>query len=44
MHIGGIGKGKKPNTLLYRSEYSNLKVAETSMGWGLGSSEEDWWR
>jgi hypothetical protein len=28
--------------LLYRNEYSNLKLAEAAIGRGLGSSEEDW--
>jgi hypothetical protein len=39
-------KGRKSNTWmwlmcsLYRGEYSNLKLAEYTMGRGLGSSEE----
>jgi hypothetical protein len=27
---------------LYRGKYSNLKLAEATMGKGLGSSEEVW--
>jgi hypothetical protein len=27
---------------LYRCEYSNLKLAEATMGTGLGSNEEIW--
>jgi hypothetical protein len=27
---------------LYRNEYSNFKLAESTMGRGLGSSEEIW--
>jgi hypothetical protein len=39
-----LGKGRKPKTWmwliysLYRSTYSNLKLAESTMGRGLGSS------
>jgi hypothetical protein len=29
---------------LYRSDYSNLKLAEATMGRGVGSSEEVWQR
>jgi hypothetical protein len=42
----GKGKGRKPKSLmclmclLYRNKYSNLKLAEATKGWGLGSSEE----
>jgi hypothetical protein len=40
------GKGRKPKTQmclmcsLYRSKYNNLKLAETTIRRGLGSSEE----
>jgi hypothetical protein len=43
-----LGKGRKPKTSkslmcpLYRSEYSNLKLAEATTGRGLGSSEVVW--
>jgi hypothetical protein len=43
-----LGKGKKPKTWmwwmlsLYWSKYSNLKLAEATMGRGLESSEEVW--
>jgi hypothetical protein len=47
--MGGIGKGKETKNLnvvdvlyLYVSKYSNLKLAEATMGRGLGSSEEVW--
>jgi hypothetical protein len=39
------GKGRKPKTwmglmyLLYKSEYSNLKLAEATMGWWPADSE-----
>jgi hypothetical protein len=42
----GTGKEKETKSRmwvicsLYRSEYSNLKLAEVTMGRGLGSSEE----
>jgi hypothetical protein len=48
--IWGIEQGKESKTgmwlmcSLYRNEYSNLKLAEATMGGGLGSREEDWWR
>jgi hypothetical protein len=48
LQTGGIGQGKKIKNLkvlmcsLYRNEYRNLKLAEATMGRGLGSSEEDW--
>jgi hypothetical protein len=29
---------------LYKNEYNNLKLAEATMGRGLGSSEEVWHR
>jgi hypothetical protein len=43
----GIGQGKKMKNLsvvdglLYRNEYRNLKLAGTTVGKGLGRSEED---
>jgi hypothetical protein len=43
-----LGKGREPKTQmwlmcsLYRSEYSNLKLAEATMGRGQGSNEEVW--
>jgi hypothetical protein len=43
--MGRIRKGKETKTLnmeLYRNEYSNLKLAEATMGRGLGSNEEVW--
>jgi hypothetical protein len=45
-HTRRIGKGKETQNLnvvecsLYRSEYSNLKLAEATMGMGPGSSAE----
>jgi hypothetical protein len=50
LHTGGIWKGRKSKTWmwlmcsLYRSGYSNIKLAEVTMGKGLGSSEEVWLR
>jgi hypothetical protein len=44
------GKGRKPNTWMWfmcslqRREYSNLKLAEATMGSELGSSDEVWQR
>jgi hypothetical protein len=30
------------DVLMYRNEYSNLKLAALTMGRGLGNSEKDW--
>jgi hypothetical protein len=46
--MGGIGQGKEITNLnvvdcsLYRNEYSNLELAEATMGKVLGSNEEVW--